>query len=356
MSDIERITSLIKMIRSRQFDYSKIDDLEFDDKDLQNDIQELAADVMDANSFMLNLADGNLSVSSKRRNMFLGPLKDLQSSLRHMLWQMERLSQGDFSNKVEFLGDYSRVFNQMITEIEVREILQKRNSELEKKNLEQQNYMLSEQVTHQIEYYDKIQEVHLELRKFRHDIKNHYLSLYNLLEENKIDSAKEYLNSISKMVSEPRNYILNTGNPLFDSLISDKVSYAKKNGITVDAQVLLTSKLDMDNFDICVLFGNAFDNAIEACLSIESDQEKIIRFQLKTHRKILNVVLSNTANEPKIDDLGDIQTSKEDSQNHGFGLKNIASIVDKYHGVLQKGYSEGFFTLTFMLCDVIKHN
>lgn len=64
--------------------------------------------------FATALGNGNLRQDPPPRAHLLDPLKQLQSSLRHLTWQTQRIAAGDLEQQVDFLGDFSRAFNQMI--------------------------------------------------------------------------------------------------------------------------------------------------------------------------------------------------------------------------------------------------
>jgi diguanylate cyclase (GGDEF)-like protein len=64
------------------------------------------------------LAIGRLDApSAPSRSPIVGSLKALQSSLRHLTWQAQQIARGDFSQRVEFMGDFSRAFNHMVEQL-----------------------------------------------------------------------------------------------------------------------------------------------------------------------------------------------------------------------------------------------
>jgi len=91
----------------------------------------------------------------------------------------------------------------------------------------------------------------------------------------------------------------------------------------------LTQKMPLEMFDITTLMGNILQNAVEA--AVKADVPKI-RVELIEHKKEIFIVVSNSVAK-KINTKTDFfMTSKKDKENHGFGLKNIAATVEKYHG------------------------
>ncbi|MDR1212104.1 MAG: GGDEF domain-containing protein [Spirochaetaceae bacterium] len=77
-------------------------------------------------------SSGDLSQTIKSRGFIAGCLKSLQAHLRHMVWQVKQVEQGDFTQRVEFLGEFSDAFNNMVIQLhETLDALQKKEHALE---------------------------------------------------------------------------------------------------------------------------------------------------------------------------------------------------------------------------------
>ena len=93
------------------------------------------ADLAAIHVFALALAKGNLDERLEVRGAFAGALKGLHANLRHLTWQSERIAEGDFSQKVDFMGDFSKAFNGMVDALDrAREALRRREEELSRAN------------------------------------------------------------------------------------------------------------------------------------------------------------------------------------------------------------------------------
>ena len=89
---------------------------------LQEGIFYLADCLAEANEFLRHLQKGELDVTPPSRHNFLaGGLKELHSALKHLTWQANQVANGDYSQCVNFLGDFSTSFNQMIHQLAERE-------------------------------------------------------------------------------------------------------------------------------------------------------------------------------------------------------------------------------------------
>lgn len=91
-------------------------------EDLQKAVSYLSQCMMESNQFLKNLAEGNLDVPLPgRRNFLAGELKQLHAALKHLTWQTGQVLQGDYKQRVNFMGEFSRSFNEMVVQLEKRE-------------------------------------------------------------------------------------------------------------------------------------------------------------------------------------------------------------------------------------------
>ncbi len=84
------------------------------DRDIQIRFSDLLSDLLAVQKFALAISRGDLSLSLRARGMVAGSFKALQSSLRHLTWQTQKIAQGDFNRRVDFMGDFSQAFNSMV--------------------------------------------------------------------------------------------------------------------------------------------------------------------------------------------------------------------------------------------------
>ncbi|MDR1667359.1 MAG: PAS domain-containing sensor histidine kinase [Bacteroidales bacterium] len=91
----------------------------------------LAEQYRESYGFILNLAAGKLNIEPPRINAFANPFKQLHSDLRHLTWQIQEISNGDYDQCVSFSGDFSEAINKMIEALRERQVLADRNRENE---------------------------------------------------------------------------------------------------------------------------------------------------------------------------------------------------------------------------------
>lgn len=98
----------------------------------------LAKSIECFNSYANELSIGNLSVEfPSKENLFCAPLKNLHANLNHLTWQAQQIAGGDYSQHIDYLGDFSVAFNQMITQLKEREELLKKYAKEKETQAEQ---------------------------------------------------------------------------------------------------------------------------------------------------------------------------------------------------------------------------
>lgn len=94
------------------------EDLEIDDSLLSNpSFNKLYSYIMDLRELSSALNKGDLEKFVFSKGFILSNLKALQSNLRHLTWQTQKIAEGDFTQKVDFLGDFSESFNEMTSRL-----------------------------------------------------------------------------------------------------------------------------------------------------------------------------------------------------------------------------------------------
>ncbi|SME88438.1 GGDEF domain-containing protein [Desulfovibrio gilichinskyi] len=82
------------------------------------DLTSLLNDLKDISLFALSLANGDTSKELRVKGFMAGALKTLRSHLRHMTWQTKQVTEGDYSQQMDFLGEFSEAFNAMVVQLE----------------------------------------------------------------------------------------------------------------------------------------------------------------------------------------------------------------------------------------------
>ena len=193
----------------------------------------------------------------------------------------------------------------------------------DRQNRELQSFMYMQK-----QQYDYQLQQSVAVRRFKHDLVNHIGVVRELLNEKKIEEAKEYIDTIWN-IQDVFDLKIHTGDSFLDIIVNYYSYLAIKENIEFAVWGKLTERMPLEMFDITTLMGNILQNAFEA--AIKADVPRI-RVELVEHKEEIFVVVSNSVAKRVNTKADFFMTSKEDKENHGFGLKNIAATVEKYHG------------------------
>ena len=208
------------------------------------------------------------------------------------------------------------------------------------------NILIKKQIEAQTEYYKKVAKNNAKLHEFKHNHKNQLIALQTYLENNEIDKAKDYINKSKEFFIQLDGF--KTGNYILDALLSDKSSIAEEKNIVIkfDGHI---ANINLDSEDLCIIFGNALDNAIEACSQFKTSSNKEIHITIRSLNNLLNISITNPISDKPIIINNLIKTTKENRKEHGFGLLSIKKTVEKYNGFTTIECSDHIFNLTIDL-------
>ncbi len=193
--------------------------------------------------------------------------------------------------------------------------------------------------------YKQSQEV-IDLINYKyHDLKHHIHALR--AEEN----AQERNAYLDRMEEEIKNYEAQnkTGNQVLDTVLTSKQLYCMKNSITMTCVADGSLFHFMDVMDICSIFGNALDNAIEYEKKIPDQEKRLIHVTAFSQKNFLIVRFENYC-EDRLDFKEDLPvTTKKDEHFHGYGLKSLRYTVHKYGGEVDVVNQDNWFHLNILI-------
>lgn len=181
-------------------------------------------------------------------------------------------------------------------------------------------------------------------RKY-HDLKHQITALRA---ETDADTRNQWLDEIERDICtyETQN---KTGNSVLDTLLTGKSLYCQKHSIHLTVVANGKPLGIMDMMDICTVFGNALDNAIECELKISDKSKRMIHLTLTTQKHFLLLQVENYCPDPPDFRGGLPVTTKQDKDNHGFGLKSIQLSAKKYGGSATVQVEDDWFVLKVLI-------
>lgn len=198
---------------------------------------------------------------------------------------------------------------------------------------------------HQYAQYQQSKES-IELINYKyHDLKNQIIAVRA---EEDAEKRNAYLKKMEDelKVFEAQN---KTGNHVLDTLLASKNMLCIKSGITLTCVADGSLLNDLDVIDICTIFGNALDNAIEYELRLEEAEKRLIHVSVFAQKGFILIRFENYF-EGRLELDDDLPvTTKVDTLNHGYGLKSIRYSVEKYGGVVSIGQTDSWFELKILI-------
>lgn len=215
------------------------------------------------------------------------------------------------------------------------------NSNIEKEvriNLLQQKIENDRQSAYDIEQlYNKTCGVH-------HDLINHFETISHLMEQS-TDKAQEYINTVLNNQLGQIKTMIKTGNDCFDAIANAKIARCEKYKINCRVRVMEHSLDILSHDEISVIFGNIFDNAIEAS---KNSEHKTINLDVQIQDDYLSVFMKNSIDNSVIGTNKELKTTKQNKSRHGFGIENIKQVVYRHNGILNFDEENGYF-----ICDIL---
>lgn len=196
----------------------------------------------------------------------------------------------------------------------------------------------------QLKHLDDIVAKQEELRRFKHDMGNQLVALETYFEKDDCSEGRAHIQALMQWFDEARPTVY-TGNTALDAILSTKKTLAERQGIRFSTLLQIEKDLPVAPVDICVIFGNALDNAIEACGKVKTADKHIDVVMIQQEDEVF-CKITNTTFAPT---QGALKTTKADKENHGFGLMNLKRVLEKYDSEPIIETTNCQFTLLFTL-------
>lgn len=176
--------------------------------------------------------------------------------------------------------------------------------------------------------YVRAQNFYTENAKLYHDIKHHLRALERLLQNGDRREALAYIESVQEPL-QCKMIPVHTGVDIVDTVIYEAKEKAEQRNILLVVETpILPSGLKLEDREFCVLFANLLNNALEAA-------KEQIRLNIAITAGFLVIEMQNDYKEkPVVKNNHFVSEREQDSLAHGWGMKIIEQIVEKYQGEL----------------------
>lgn len=200
---------------------------------------------------------------------------------------------------------------------------------------------------YEIENYKTIRQALEQQRSRSHEFKNYINAIYYMIELEKYDEVKNFVHSVRGNMHTKTEAIYHTGHLLADAVFNAKYKEALGQEVRFVIEADLLEGIFIKDEDVVVIFSNLLNNALEATVKCESD--RYIFMKIKQEDEGICIYTENSHCNVICSREEQIMTSKEDSDNHGFGIQNIKDAVAKYDGTCDISYTDKKFVINIFL-------
>lgn len=186
----------------------------------------------------------------------------------------------------------------------------------------------------QLEHYQNIDLLDMELRKFRHDIRNHFLCMEHLFQNGRIEEFNVYFQDLKQSFAFQEKFYF-SGNHIIDAILNNDLSRHCSGNVMVTVYGSLPEIHSISSMDLCTLFSNILSNAITSVNKCDSSMNPELTIHFQNGSRYFFIGVSNSICENDVIKVNP-QKKKPSNRNHGFGLNKIKEIVEKYNGTFEQ--------------------
>lgn len=209
----------------------------------------------------------------------------------------------------------------------------------------EQLLVTGERMRIQEENLQALSQAYTAQRKMTHDFRAHLDMLEGLAEQENPGALRQYLKELRQQQTE-RILLVNSHHPAVDAILNQKGYAGQRQGIDMRFQVNDLSALQLPGVDLAVVLGNLLDNAMEACAAFPQEQRWVecrLLYEKTSHPPSLYLSVVNPSLPVEMPEEHSAAQKAEPSL-HGFGMQNVADVLERYGAEYVCCYAEGRFT------------
>lgn len=178
-----------------------------------------------------------------------------------------------------------------------------------------------------------------------HDVKHILSHIQTLAEKNQVELPG--LDAVREAV-ESYSAVIHTGNDVLDILLRNMTDLCRQNGIALNCSAYTDHLKYFDGMSLYFLFVNAIDNAMKGAASVPDQDKRIIDVSVRRFGSSVVIHIWNYYTG-KLEFVDGLPVTRGDSRIHGFGMKSIRLIVERFGGILNVHTEGQIFNLDIML-------
>lgn len=200
----------------------------------------------------------------------------------------------------------------------------------------------------QIQHYEYLKNRERDTRKFRHDIKNHLLTLATLYQQEDYSTVDSYLLELTSQVELLGNRIT-VQNEIADAVINRFYSEALQHNIHFNIHGHFPNSCNLSAYCICTVLSNLLSNALAATIEAKGEG---ISMGIRSNEQQIFFTIENPYCTTPVIEKGHFLTHKADMKNHGLGLENVNLCIKKNGGYLETHTENNIFSVHVCLNNI----
>ena len=199
------------------------------------------------------------------------------------------------------------------------------------------------QISIQKEYYDALTGQMNEIRALRHDMRHFIGVMRRLAGEGQYEELKKFLGKYTEK-TETDQIPLYCENVVINSVLGYYSMKAKDIGVPFGCACSIPKQISVNEIDVCIVLGNALENAIEACAVMDCTDKRFISTEARITDNNLLIKIDNSYNG-NINVRNGNYFSTKNEKNRGLGIRNINKVIEANKGYLKIDHEDKVFTL-----------
>lgn len=188
-----------------------------------------------------------------------------------------------------------------------------------------------------------------EISILRHDFQNKVQCIYTMLEQNNYEDARRYTEKFLKAEHKAAKPRIRSSNSVLNAIMNEKIEKAEQYQIEISCRVTIRIPEYLE-YDLSILLANLLDNAIEACQNNTIPSQIIV--VITETAGYFRIAVKNTIQESVLETNQKLESRKKDKAHHGFGLKSVRKIVEKYQGSMEAYEKKNVFIISILLLKI----
>ena len=204
--------------------------------------------------------------------------------------------------------------------------------------------LLQEKMAFEKTRYEEASGVWDNIRKVRHDMKNHFAVILGYLKNNDCTSCEEYIEQIMPAIESMGN-LIRSSNSVLDYLINSKLSGLKETQIIISGTI--GDFNDIEDTDLASIIGNVLDNAVEAQKKVTGTKRIELLFRMMNNNRV--IICKNTISESVLKNNKELRSTKKNPGDHGLGHQIVEDTLKKYDGTVEYFETDDMFGVQIMI-------